>query len=355
MGFFKKLFSKNKEEKIEVKVTSTLNFSNDETQYIEDYKSIVLDEEPNMLKAIFLVNNNNKPLETNYPGYYQYKYHIKDTKELHKEFIKQGFFKELDIENNLDTVLNLVTVVELKELLKVKSLKVSGKKLDLIKRLLDSDITKNEIPENYYLYTLTDKAREYLKKYDYLYKLHQNSHDIELEEYIQTKNELAKIWKTDKIQFNDVVWSILNKRNLNYGIEKDYGFMRNNFFNMYELTKSENKPNLKLLCFVVYIDLTGMGDNNSVNNIETIFYKNSPIPPGIAKELKNYRLDDIIENMKTLKIDVPFSYFNIEQMIDIIKIEYNDEIHDIKKLIEISNKPNPSSKKYDYFDISKIR
>ena len=351
MGLFKKIFSKitgKKNSDIKAEVPNTLNFSYDNTEYTEDYKSIVLDEEPNVVKAIFLHNYNNKSLESNYPRYYQYEYNIKDTKKLHQEFINKGFLIELDIEKNIQTVLNMMTIAELKELLKTKGLKVSGKKVDLVERLLTINISKNEIHPKYYVYTISEKAINYVEKYDFLYKLHKSTYGIELEEYIHNKNELEKAWKTNKVKFNDVVWAILNKRTLKYNFSKDYGSLRNNFFNMYELTKNEKKPNLQLLCNVLYIDFSGMGNDNTVHNFDTMFYKNSPIAPYLSNELKKYKLDDLIKAFKNVQINLPFMYFNLNQMVNIIIDDYNDSIHNFEKLNGIANKPNEKAKTYKY-------
>lgn len=351
MGLFKKILSKitgKKNSDIKTEVTNTLNFSYDNIAYTEDYKSIVLDEEPNVVKAIFLHKYNNKSLELNYPHYYQYEYKIKDTKKLHQEFINSGFLIELDIENNIQALLNMMTIAELKELLKTKGLKVSGKKADLVERLLTINISKNEIHPKYYVYTLSEKAINYLEKYDFLYKLHQSTYGIELEEYIHNKNELEKAWKTNKVKFNDVVWTILNKRTLKYNFSKDYGLLRNNFFNMYELTKNEKKPNLQLLCNVLYIDFSGMGNDNTVHNFDTMFYKNSPIAPYLSNELKKYKLDDLIKAFKNVQINLPFMYFNLNQMVNIIIDDYNDSIHNFEKLNDIANKPTEKAKTYRY-------
>ncbi|WP_288867892.1 SAP domain-containing protein [uncultured Parvimonas sp.] len=358
MELFKKIFSKitgKKNSDIKAEVTNTLNFSYDNIAYTEDYKSIVLDEEPNVVKAIFLHKYNNKSLELNYPHYYQYEYKIKDTKKLHQEFINKGFLIELDIENNIQAVLNMMTIAELKELLKTKGLKVSGKKADLVERLLTINISKNEIHPKYYVYTLSEKAINYLEKYDFLYKLHQSTYGIELEEYIHNKNELEKAWKTNKVKFNDVCWAILNKRTLKYSFNKDYGLLRNNFYDMYVITKSEGKANLELLCNVLYIDLSGMENNNSVEDLEIMFYKNSPIAPALSDEIKKYKLSDIIDALKNVRLNLPFSYFNLNQMINIITDEYNDLIHDVEKLKNTANLPNEESEYYNYTDFSKYR
>ena len=351
MGLFKKIFSKitgKKNSDITAEVTNTLNFSYDNIAYTEDYKSIVLDEEPNVVKAIFLTNYNNKGLRDDYPGYYKYQYNIESTIDLHKEFINQGFLTELKFKDDAKIILNTLTNPELKQILKNNRLKLGGKKSELIDRILESNLSENEVNLKDKLYTLSDKSKSYLSKYDYLYKLHTSTLGIELEEYIHNKNELEKAWETNKVKFNDVVWAILNKRTLKYSLNKDYGLLRNNFFNMYELTKNEKKPNLQLLCNVLYIDFSGMGNDNTVHNFDTLFYKNSPIAPYLSNELKKYKLDDLIKAFKNVQINLPFIYFNLNQMVNIIIDDYNDSIHNFEKLNGIANKPTEKSKTYRY-------
>ena len=358
MGLFKKIFSKitgKKNSDIKAEVTNTLNFSYDNIAYTEDYKSIVLDEEPNVVKAIFLTNYNNKGLRDDYPGYYKYQYNIESTIDLHKEFINQGFLTELKFKDDAKIILNTLTNPELKQILKNNRLKLGGKKSELIDRILESNLSENEVNLKDKLYTLSDKSKSYLSKYDYLYKLHTSTLGIELEEYIHNKNELEKAWETNKVKFNDVCWAILNKRTLKYSFNKDYGLLRNNFYDMYVITKSEGKANLELLCNVLYIDLSGMENNNSVEDLEIMFYKNSPIAPALSDEIKKYKLSDIIDALKNVRLNLPFSYFNLNQMIDIITDEYNDLIYDVEKLKNTANLPNEESEYYNYTDFSKYR
>ena len=79
-----------------------------------------------------------------------------------------------------------------------------------------------------------------------------------------------------------------------------------------------------------------------------MFYKNSPIAPYLSNELKKYKLDDLIKAFKNVQINLPFMYFNLNQMVNIIIDDYNDSIHNFEKLNGIANKPNEKAKTYKY-------
>ncbi len=317
-----------------------------------NYAQIVLDEGPNMAKAIFLQKYNHKGISERYEGYFKYKYNVKDAKKLHKEFIKQGLLVEMNLMEDVNFILKQKTVNELKEILKNKNLPISGKKSDLIERLSNTVLSKEELQIKTTLYKISPEAKEYLKKYDFLHMLHNCRYEIDLEDYLQYKKELEKSENFPKARFADVCWAIFNKRTLKHFRESDYGLLRNNFFNMYRLTKEEKRPLLRMLCNVLFIDLSGMGNSNCVEDFNSMFFEGSPIAPALSAEIKKYDLNDITTEMKVINFELPFQYFTIDQMIQIISDEYNEINHNIKKLKKIAKKPEENSSKYVYYDFN---
>lgn len=344
MGIINKVFSILKPNK-------TILFSDDRLSNTikqpNNYKTIVLDEEPNLVKAVFLERYKNKDIETKYPAYFKYRYSIDEPMKLHQEFIQQGFFIEIKFEDNKPLILNKLRNEELKQLLRSKGLKVSGNKSELIEKLIIAGLSKSEIHHLPHIYTLSEKAKRYLERYDFLYQLHLNNYEIQLEEYLHVKNKLEKKHNIKNIPFNDVADAVIKQRIIKHYAHKDYGLLFGDYLNLYRLTS-----NLQYLCNAIFLVLAGVSNNNTVEQLDTLLLNNNPISPGFSKELKSYKLDDIIQKMNNVNLELPFQYFSIKQMIDIIVDDYNDIPHNIEILKSIAKKPNEKSKAYRFHDLS---
>ena len=240
-----------------------------------------------------------------YPQYIKYKCNINNPIDFHKKMINDGYLCTPEI----DSLLAFYKVTELKQILSKNNLPTTGKKNILIQRIIDNvpKDTLEKIKNLFKGYVLSEKGRFFIDKNNDYIEIHKNSNwMISLDEYTNKKKQLQF-----DAHFYDIAWGIFNDRNLQYTHEQNWGLVRNNIFNMYELLNKENKPaqSLLFLLSVLYYDLSGLMNNNILCNLEDIV-----LAPGIISrilKLKKYYSEDIINNCPFLN-QLPYSYFTID-------------------------------------------
>ena len=112
----------------------------------------------------------------------------------------------------------------LKDVLKDNRLKVSGKKAELVQRLID-EVSQEKLNAIFTkrTYDLTDAGNEILKKEDYSPYIHR--HGIE-DLDIWSLSEKVKSRKAG-LSFRDVIWGYLNERSMIHIKNSDFGLYRN--------------------------------------------------------------------------------------------------------------------------------
>lgn len=279
-----------------------------------------------------------------YPGFWWYKYGIKDVDKCLISLKDRGFLQI----GTLQSAIEKETVAVLKSVLKENGLKVSGKKAELVQRLMD------EVPEeklnNLFTkrtYELTDAGSEILKKEDYIPYIHQ--HEIE-DLDIWSLSEKVKNSKSG-ISFRDVLWGYLNERSMIHIKNSDYGLYRNCRFSMYEFVKEEGKLEnaFSLLSEVIRYDLSGLSNGFSFQFIdiyaENYFpYENSIVrmAPGITSRVVDYQKEKGLsdEDLKKKlydemsRIKLPFSLFTAEECADIVLMEIREDGEGLQKLYD---------------------
>ncbi|MCQ2105469.1 MAG: SAP domain-containing protein [Fibrobacter sp.] len=91
--------------------------------------------------------------EKNYPSFWSYKYNLGNVSVVLEKLVQKGFLKK---ETNLELNLSDLKISDLKLVLKNRSLPVSGKKEEIIRRVLqnvslddlDKSLTKTTLPTN---------------------------------------------------------------------------------------------------------------------------------------------------------------------------------------------------------------
>lgn len=268
--------------------------------------------------------------ETNddYPRYISYEYNIHSPLLKHKEMIEKGYLEK----GEFSDALKELKVSELKAILATHNLPVSGKKTDLIQRILTSDINKDtvDIP---LIYVLSDKGKEYVEKYVYYIKFanYLNNSEVTLEAFDKIKAQQPYLSVTD------IVWQIYNARYIEHQTNGDYGLLRNLEMSRYELLKSENRladATYRLIA-TLYYELSGMGNGNCINDFEDIC--TYPLACQALKELKSYITDDMIDRCYS-RLDVPFRYFEKQTFKKIIEEATREESVDLNKYKHLANK-----------------
>lgn len=191
-----------------------------------------------------------------YPAYFSDRYFIKNTAEIHKSWIDS----EILAPPKIDEILKYKTVVELKEILRKNNLKVSGKKSELIDRILENNAfsvdAQNE--NNDPIYAITEASRTILKNnkpWLYYHRM-KNSDVIPLKFYKETWDQLQNAWKFVPSGL-DISWACLQK--LKLGV-KNYRDLRSvllaSIENLEDSKKEEIIPDLALQ--IICIDLSGI-------------------------------------------------------------------------------------------------
>ncbi|MDD4781270.1 MAG: SAP domain-containing protein [Tissierellia bacterium] len=282
-----------------------------------------------------------------YPGFWWYQYGIKDVDKSLKSLLERGFLKV----GSLKSAIEKETAVALKDLLKANNLKVSGKKAELVQRLLD------EVPEEKlnavftkYTYELTGHGKEVLKKHEYIPYIHR--HGIEDLDIFTLS---VKMQEQPSYSYRDVIWGHLNERSMVHIKNGDFGLYRNCRFSMSEFVKEEGKLEnaFSLLAEVIRYDLSGL--SNGFDKKFMDIYADGYFPyngsivtmaPGITSRVVVYKeakglADDELKN-KLLEymseIRLPFSLFTAAECADIVLMEIHEDEEGLEKLYEKAEK-----------------
>ena len=242
-----------------------------------------------------------------YPQYFFYDYGILNCKELHKNMIREDFLQEA----NIKIILLSKSVDELKKILEEYGLKKSGRKIELVERIIENnDFSKIDVSNS--IYELSEKGKEFIKKYNYILVLRETS--ISISEFEKEKAKIEKPLST-----NDIIWSIYNKHSLRFFYEKDFGLYRNTIFEMANFLRKEGRNKQALLFELkgLYCDLSGKSNNNSTEPKEMLFIVNTN---NILK-LKDYFSSEMLDSC--WQVEFPFHYCNKRIFSDIILDIFN--------------------------------
>lgn len=289
--------------------------------------------------------------DNNFQGFWRYQYYVLKPEIILNSLYERNFIEMGDVESGLKRV----TVTRLKKVLADNGLKVSGKKADLITRLLDGlplDVLEREFPERYY--KLTDLGKQELIENEYVPYIHRHSRsDLD----IWSLNVLVQT--PPRYPYRDKIWGYLNEESQKHAQVGQWGLYRNTRLTMSDFLKEEEKYTaaFKLLVEVIYYDLSGL-DNSSNNEmskwekeirLESFFpYESSliTIPPGIITKLKTYMelLDWDISLLESElvkefgKLSTFRHVFTKEECLKIVMAELNEDIQTLNKIYNTAKK-----------------
>ena len=206
----------------------------------------------------FKISNNS------FQNFWYWQYSVTDPQSILDSLFERGFTKIGD----LRSVLEKLKLSEIKEELKQFNQKVSGKKSELIDRLLefgDIAVLNQKYSERYY--ALTSKGEQELRENQYVSYLHRNRY--------MTVWEMNQRIAMTHYPYRDILWGYFNEQSGMYFQNFDFGLYRNIRLNMYQFLMEENKPKtaFHMLCEVLSFDLSGLG-----NGEKTLFEWESSNP-----------------------------------------------------------------------------
>lgn len=208
-------------------------------------------------------------------GYWVHDYKL-NVNDLLQKFFRSGYLEFSDASFALTKIL----VPELKEILSSHHLKISGRKAELVKRILEN-VSPEDLQQYSHIYLrVTEKGHQVINNRSYLTLFFKAPlrYSITLEEASEEHRKFPDLTAPQLAQ------NIL-KRNLNKHLnEKSWGLYRNTLSDLsftYQL-EGENKAAWLLLLQVYLLDVTGFGNNN-MHDHSLAFSA-----PAIISEISNY-------------------------------------------------------------------
>jgi hypothetical protein len=252
-----------------------------------------------------------------FQGFWWYRYGVRDVPAVFASLLRRGFLRVGSLKDAIEAEI----MVTLKNMLKDRNLKTSGKKAELVQRLLDEapqDDLDVQFPKR--KYQLTDLGQEELDKESYVPYIHSCS----LED--------LDIWSLNKLvhtepymPYHDKIWGYLNQRSVKHAMDGQYGLYRNCKYSMSQLlTKKERlKECLALLAEVSFYDIADAKHHG---------WEDFMPPPAVIGDIIycQEELGYSDEDLKTVLLEltknlsVPRQHFSCEQGADIILKAIND-------------------------------
>ena len=270
-----------------------------------------------------------------FQGFWWYGYGVRDVQYVLSSLMGRGF---LTI-GGLKSALNKQTVAALKGAMKLFDIKTTGKKADLVQRLLD-EVSEEELSKQFpkRTYALTSTGQSALQESEYVPYIHR--HNIE-ELDIWSMNLLVN--SEPRMGYRDKIWRYLNEKSAKHFACRDYGLYRCSRLTMALFLDEEGKykDEMALLAEVVCVDLNcpinGYNSEYIDSYAEYFFpYKNSTliVPPGIigyidACQGKAGCSDEEMELImmdRMNKIVLPLKIFTPEECVKIVLLERKGKV-----------------------------
>lgn len=278
------------ESEVEIKVIQDTEINEerdslyyDDTASNKEKRQVVSDIKNDNLTAneiIFLKFINNKEINITFSPRWEFMYELKPKVELAK-LLKLEY---LTYSSWYDNVKN-ATTKELKEVLKLEDLKVSGNKQELVERVLgniDADLLEKKFSKR--KYALTDKGNKLLEKNKRLFMSDREKAGEEFEELTDSEYKQLQVFgkvseykrlKHNELSFekgykkNDILWSIYNMQTLEYLNKKDYVMASIVYYNMYILLYNEESYEKSLdflICCLYMREYEILQDDENIYN-----------------------------------------------------------------------------------------
>lgn len=185
----------------------------------------------------------------NFQSFWYWDYSVADPQSILNSLAEKGFLSVGGIELTLEDL----KLPQIKEELKSIGQKVTGKKADLIDRLIqngDLDKLSQKYPDRHYI--LTAKGEQELKENKYVPYLHNHGY--------MSIWEMNRKLADSKLSFRDILWGDFNRRSVIHFQNYDFGLYRNIRLSMYHFLMEENRTEtaFRMLCEVLLYDLNAL-------------------------------------------------------------------------------------------------
>ncbi len=276
-----------------------------------------------------------------FQGFWWYRYGVRDVDKYLRSLLDRGFLKVGDLQSAIEK--ENATVI--KDELKKHGLKVSGRKAELVKRLM-AEVSHEELNSRFSkrTYQLTELGKQVLEEEGYVSYIHRHTlEDLD----IWSLNRI--IHEPPYMPYRDKIWGYLNKRSMEHFAARDFGLYRNCRHHMSTFLMEEKKIEdaLGMLSEVVFYDLSGLGNGYDPQFLDIYAqnffpYKNSIVTmaPGITSVVihcqKELNLSDeelkatMLERMN--RLSAPLHLFTPEECVDIVLMESREDTEALTKI-----------------------
>lgn len=282
--------------------------------------------------------------EKNYPSFWSYKYNLGNVSVVLEKLVQKGFLKK---ETNLELNLSDLKISDLKLVLKNRSLPVSGKKEEIIRRVLQNvsldDLDKSLTKQRY---LRTEKGETSLKNAPYVAYFDKHSFGVSLSEIS------SFVHKKPLANFKDGFLEFLENDVKKHERKGDYGLCRNAKWSLMEFYKTENRlaEAYSVLLEIIFIDINdflgnGFEKDSLQINIEYFFMRDSAMTiPHAAFELMDFFQSSLNISDEQLRQDmanlwfsfkIPYHVLSVGDCIEIYFSQKKDKLSKIKEIYSV--------------------
>ncbi len=229
-----------------------------------------------------------------FQNFWKWEYSVLEPQCVLDSLYERGFICRGDASSALKRLL----VADLKPMLAQKGAKATGKKDELIMRILETYTSEElDVTVSDRYYALTEMGERELSENEYVPYLHRHHYMSAWEMNIMLHTD-----NPSHLRYRDIIWREFNKQSGEHFQNFDFGLYRNTRLNMHDFLVEEKKYKtaFHLLCEVISFDLSGLGNgdkpipNNEVfrqvkyesrmvNLFTTEDKKEITVPPGIIR------------------------------------------------------------------------
>lgn len=273
---------------------------------------------PLSLKEVFTLDYfYNRPINTVLPEY-KLSEIGNDYKTTLKNLLSNGFLRKSSVQEEIECL----TIPDLKRILKLKSLKISGKKSVLLERIFDNFKTKELKPySSSSFYVLTELGKQELNKNE-VYLLNSKYFDFSIGVISRAKEYLEK--QNPNVTGTEILYYVYHQQrqlaidNKDFTYNGLWGLLSKMAIFMSKVGDSKNA----LKTYIEFIALDITVENR--NKIITPFYVSEIQKNAIASDVLYSNFDSfIVAVLDEFLNDVPCLYYNPERIANIIKTNLN--------------------------------